>query len=167
MGMQTDVKSSHLNSSGFGPQFRSRVKSLNIVGTTTAGHVVIWDTNVAPVAMTYGRSGNTVTITQNNHGLTTGQNVGLYFLTGTGGAATDGNYNVTVLNANSYTVQDPNSGTITAGASGYQGEHWITSVETNAQGDVVYMLIPGEGMLVEYGVYATLTNVDNITMFYG
>lgn len=167
MTMQTDVKSLHLNQTGFGLNFRTRLKALNIIGTTTAGHVVIWDTTVAPVAMTYGRSGNTVTITQNNHGLKTGQNVGLYFLTGTGGAATDGNYDVTVVNANTYTVTDLNSGTITAGASGFQGQHWLTSVETNSQGDVLYILIPGQGILAENGIYATLTNVDNITMFYG
>ena len=167
MGMQTDVLSVHLNQSGFGILSRCRVKGIVMIGTATAGHVVLWDSLTQPVAMTYGRSGNTVTVTQNNHGFSTGDRVGLYFLTGTGGAATDGNYTITVTGTNTYTVQDINAGTITPGASGYQNFHWLTSVETNAQGDAFHILIPGEGMLAERGVYATLNNVDNITIFYG
>jgi hypothetical protein len=59
---------------------------------------------------TYTRSGNTITISITSHGLSTGQTVYLDFTTG---GATDGVYVVTVVNANSYTVTDTVSGTIT------------------------------------------------------
>jgi hypothetical protein len=59
---------------------------------------------------TYTRSGNTITVSVTSHGLSTGQTVYLDF---TSGGATDGIYVVTVINANSYTVIDTASGTIT------------------------------------------------------
>jgi cytoskeletal protein CcmA (bactofilin family) len=59
---------------------------------------------------TYTRSGNTITVSITSHGLSTGQTVYLDF---TSGGATDGIYVVTVINANSYTVIDTASGTIT------------------------------------------------------
>lgn len=59
---------------------------------------------------TYTRSGNTITVSITSHGLSTGQTVYLDFTTG---GATDGVYVVTVINANSYTVTDTVSGTIT------------------------------------------------------
>ena len=59
---------------------------------------------------TYTRSGNTITVSVTSHGLSTGQTVYLDFTTG---GATDGVYVVTVINANSYTVTDTASGTIT------------------------------------------------------
>jgi hypothetical protein len=59
---------------------------------------------------TYTRSGNTITVSITSHGLSTGQTVYLDFTTG---GATDGVYVVTVINANSYTVTDTASGTIT------------------------------------------------------
>jgi hypothetical protein len=59
---------------------------------------------------TYTRSGNTITVSITSHGLSTGQTVYLDFTTG---GATDGVYVVTVINANSYTVIDTASGTIT------------------------------------------------------
>lgn len=166
MGMQTDVKSAHLNSSGILVPTRCRVKSFTVIGTTTPGELVFWDDPTVPVAVTYARSGNTITVTHNAHGLVTGDLIGLHFLPGTGGTATDGNYTVTKLTDNTYTVQDINSGTITAGASAWEGENWVCTVETNAQGDAFSMLLPGEGMLFENLVYVKLTNIDNITVFY-
>ena len=59
---------------------------------------------------TYTRSGTTITCTITSHGLTTGQTANLDFTTG---GATDGIYVVTVTNANTFTVEDTVSGTIT------------------------------------------------------
>jgi hypothetical protein len=56
---------------------------------------------------TYSRTGNTITVSITSHGLTTGNEVGLDFTSGT---ATDGVYIVTVINANSYTITDVVSG---------------------------------------------------------
>jgi len=58
---------------------------------------------------TYGRSGTTITVTLNGHGLATGASVVLDF---TSGGATDGTYTITVVDANTFTCIDSVSGTI-------------------------------------------------------
>ena len=70
--MQTDVKSGHLNNSGFVVLGRNRLKAVSMVGTATAGTLDIFDTTTAPVAATYARSGTTITVTKSAHGLATG-----------------------------------------------------------------------------------------------
>lgn len=167
MAFQFDVLSAHINASGFLVGGRARLKALIQIGTGTAGTVNIWDTTTAPVSVTYGRSGTTVTITHSSHGLTTGQYIGLTFAAGTGGTATNGNYQVTVVNANSYTITDINSGSITAGAAATEGTRWMMSLDTNATSDVVPLLIPGDGIVARNGIYAQLSNQTGITIFYG
>lgn len=73
--------------------------------------------NGVPASGTYGRAGTLVTISMTAHGMTTGQNANLTFSAGTGGTATSGNYIVTVINANSFTITDSVSGTITGSPS--------------------------------------------------
>ena len=168
MAMQYDVKSAHLNVSGQMVPYRTRVKGIIGMGTATAGTVNIWDTLTAPVAITYARSGTTVTVTLNNHGLSSGAVVGLTFgLDGSGRVATNGNYVVTVTGANTYTVTDINSGTVSSGTAGTQGTKWLASFDTNTASDVTTLLIPGEGMLAENGVYCQMTNQTAVTIFYG
>ena len=88
MTMQTDVSSTHLNASGYCFIGRTRIRAMVLVGTATAGTVNVWDTTTDPVTgSTYGRSGYTVTVSSTAHGLTTGQQVGITFATGTGGTA--------------------------------------------------------------------------------
>jgi len=169
--MQTDVKSAHVNVSGFavGPQ-RTRFRGFFCIPTATAGTVNLWDSTTAPVTGgTYTRSGTTITVSLTAHGLVTGQNVGLAFGTGTGGTATNGNYVVTVSDANTFTVTDINSGTITGtGSVAMNTGKWLTSFDTNANvAAVISVLLPGEGMLVSSQIYAQLSNVTGITIFYG
>ena len=167
MAFQFDVLSAHLNASGQLVAGRSRLKALIQIGTGTAGTVNIWDTTTAPVSMTYGRSGTTVTVTKVAHGLVTGDVVGLTFAAGTGGTATNGNYTITRTGADTYTITDINSGSITAGAAGTQGTRWMMSMDTNATSDVVPLLIPGDGIVARNGIYAQLSNQTGITIFYG
>ena len=167
MGFQFDVLSAHLNGSGQLVSGRARLKALIQIGSATAGTVNIWDTTTAPVAMTYARTGTTVTVTNNAHGLVTGDVVGLTFAAGTGGTATNGNYSITKTGANTYTIVDLNTGSITAGAAGTQGTRWLMSIDTNATSDVVPLLIPGDGIVARNGIYAQLSNQAGITIFYG
>jgi hypothetical protein len=167
MAFQFDVLSAHLNASGQLVAGRSRLKALIQIGTGTAGTVNIWDTTTAPVSMTYGRSGTTVTVTKVAHGLVTGDVIGLTFAAGTGGTATNGNYTITRTGADTYTITDINSGSITAGAAGTQGTRWMMSMDTNATSDVVPLLIPGDGIVARNGIYAQLSNQTGITIFYG
>jgi hypothetical protein len=166
--MQTDVLSAHLNVSGQMVVGRARLKGLISMGTATAGTVNFWDTTTAPVAMTYERSGTTVTVTKSAHGLTTGDTVGLTFgVDGSGRAATNGNYVVTVLTSSTYTVTDINSGTVTAATAGTQGAKWMSTFDTNTASDVTTLLIPGEGILAANGIYCQMSNQTAVTVFYG
>jgi hypothetical protein len=104
---------------------------------------------------TYTRSGNTITVSITSHGLSTGQTVYLDFTTG---GATDGVYVVTVIDANSYTVTDTASGTITTSnvtqfryirASGN-----VSSITDNGTGDYTINFtnpMPDENYVVSGG----------------
>ena len=166
--MQTDVLAGTLVESGFIYKSRTRVKGISLKGGASAGLLEIFSTTAAPVSATYARSGTTVTVTKVAHGLVTGNQIGLSFATGTGGTATDGNYTVTRLTADTFTITDINSGSITAGAACKYGDRWIMTYRTVA-GDTFlnYWLLPGEGILAPNGVYMTISNLTAASIFYG
>jgi hypothetical protein len=168
MGMQTDVKSATLVSSGFMTKFGTRVKGISIKGTASAGQFDLFDTTTAPIAATYARSGTTITVTKNSHGLNVGDKVGIAFEAGTGGTATSSNYVVATAATNTFTVTDINSGSITAGAACNYDGAWLVSFRLTA-GDTYanYWLLPGEGILARNGLYAIMTNLTSATVFYG
>ena len=64
------------------------------------------------VTATYGRSGTTITVTSNSHGLSNGDTIIADF---TSGAGTDGWYTVANVTTNTFTVTDSASGTISTG----------------------------------------------------
>lgn len=176
--MQTDVLSGHLNVSGFSSLGRTRVRAIVAVGTATAGTVNLWNTTTAPITGgTYTRSGTTVTVTKTAHGLITGQVVGITFAAGTGGTATNGNYSITVTGADTFTLTELNSGTITGtGGCTYVATStvgirpWLTSFDTAAVtsgANVLQVLFPGEGVLSTDGVYVQMSNMTGVTVFYG
>ena len=61
---------------------------------------------------TYARSGSTITVTANSHGLSNGDQV---IMDVTSGGATDGFYTIANVTSNTFTVTDAASGTISAG----------------------------------------------------
>jgi hypothetical protein len=171
MTMQTDVKQAHLNQSGFLVDQRTRVRAIAFVGTATAGQFVLFDTTTAPVSsgVTYGRSGNTITVSKTAHGLLAGQTIGIDFDAGSGGSATSGNYTIATASANSFTLTDINSGTITGGpAAAYSTGGWLLTFDV-AAGDTYNnsLLYPGEGVLAKNGVYAYMVNMAAVSIFYG
>jgi len=168
--MQYDVKQAHINGSGILVVGPTRIKGISLTGSATAGQLIMFDTLTAPVTTgTYGRSGTTVTVTQSAHGLANGQVIGIDFAAGTGGTATNGNYVVTVTNSSTFTVTDINSGSITAGAAMvYSTGKWLLTYDT-AAGDSYNNspVVPGEGVRVDNGVYAYLSNLTAANIFYG
>jgi hypothetical protein len=164
MAMQTDVLAAHTNQSGLMVPTRARLKGVINTGTNTAGTINLWDSTVAQVSATYGRSGNTITVTRNGHGLLPGQAIGLSFAAG---GATNGNYVIQTAATNTFTVTDINAGTVGAGAACNYNTRWLLSVDTNNSNDVVTLLIPGQGILAQNGIYAQLTNQTSLTVFYG
>jgi hypothetical protein len=166
---QTPVKQAHLNASGFLVLGRNRVKGISFVGTATAGYVVLFDTTTAPVTTaTYGRSGTTVTVTQSAHGLATGDVIGIDFAAGTGGTATNGNYVVTVTNSSTFTVTDINSGTITASPAMVYASRWLMSYDVSASDSFNNSpFIPDDGVIAVNGIYAQMSNLLSVNIFYG
>jgi hypothetical protein len=169
MGMQTDVKAGHLNNTGFVLLGRTRLKALSIVGSATAGTLDVFDTTTAPVTdATYARSGTLVTISKTAHGLVTGDVRGFAFASASGISATNGNYTITRVNANSFTITDINSGTIAASTAMAYSTLWLTSYDVGA-GDVFgnFALLPGEGILVQNGIYMIMSNITSANIYYG
>ena len=169
--MQTDVLSGHIHQSGYiVQQYRSRIKALSVRGSASAGEIALFSTETAPVAATYAQAGAVVTITKNTHGLNTGDIIGISYQPGTGGAATSGNYAITRINANSFTVVSPNPNTVTAGAvcNYVVNGDWLMTLDL-AAGDTYqnYFLLPGEGILSKQQTYALMTNLTTATVFYG
>jgi hypothetical protein len=171
MTMQYDVKQAHINQSGLLVNQRTRIKGVAFVGTATAGQFILFDTTTAPVSasVTYGRSGNTITVSKTAHGLLAGQTIGIDFDAGTGGAATPGNYTIATASANSFTLTDINSGTITGTpAAVYTTGNWLMTFDV-AAGDTYNngQILPGEGILAKNGVYSYMSNVAAVSVFYG
>ena len=170
MGMQYDVKQGHLNESGFFVLGRNRIKAISYFGG--GGTLVLFDTTSAPVtsSVTYARSGTTVTVSKTAHGLATGDVVGIHFDSNTGVSATDGNYSITRVDANSFTLTDINSGTITSTAALYVSgaNRWLLTYETHSTDEFQNSpIIPGEGVLVVNGIYAYMSAVDAAQIYYG
>jgi hypothetical protein len=171
MGMQYDVKQGHLNQSGFFVLGRNRVKAVSFFGGS--GTLVLFDTTTAPVtaSVTYERAGTLVTVTKTAHGLNTGDVVGIHFNTLSNAAATDGNYSITRLTANTFTLTDINSGTIanTATALYVSGvNRWLLTYETHSSDEFQNApLIPGEGVLAVNGIYAYMNAIDAAQIYYG
>ena len=175
MTMQYDVKSAHLNQSGFLVKGRCRKKQITLAGNASqSGTIVFFDTTTAPVTTaTYGRSGNTITVSSTAHGLSTGQRVGISFNSSSGVSATDGNYVITVTDANTFTMTDINSGTVTNAGTGCQyvagnTNTWMTTYETLTGAITTQqLLVPGEGALALNGVYVYMVNMSFVTIHYG
>lgn len=173
MGMQTDIQSGHLDVVGFiVPNGRVRVKGITYQGSGGgAGVIDIFDTTVAPISATYGRSGALVTVAKTAHGLETGDRIGIAYGAASGASATNGNFTITKVDANSFTITDFNSGTVTPGTACVYvngGARWLTSFATIvSQTTAVNVLLPGEGLLAALGVYINFSNTTFVTIFYG
>lgn len=171
----SDIKSGHLHSSGFIFKGRARVRGLDIVGSANAGILEIWDTSVAPVAGTYGRSGTTVTVSKTAHGLSTGDLVAISFEPDGGIIATPGNYVITVTDANTFTLTDINSGTIAndpvcryaAGIVNGLPPYWLATYHTSAT-DIFFngFQFPDEGILAKTGIYVFADDLESINIYY-
>jgi len=170
MAMQYDVKQAHLNSSGYLTNYGTRVKGISFTGTATAGYVTLFDASSVPVSasVTYAQSGNTVTVTKVAHGLTTGTVIGIHFLSNSGVSATDGTYTVTRTGADTFTLTDINSRTITSTAAVYAVGRWILTYEAAASDTFSNApIIPGEGIRANTSVYAEMSNMDSVQIYYG
>ena len=168
MTMQYDIKGSHFSGSGLAVSGRVRLKNLVYLGTGTAGSIDLFDTTTAPVSATYARSGYTVTVTKTAHGLATGQAIGITYSAASSVAAVAGNYSITVLTADTFTITDLNTGTIAAStACVYSTGKFLTSYNTGTAVQPFQAIFSGEGILAETGIYVVVTNISFQTIQYG
>ena len=177
MGSLSQIFQAHLKQSGFGVKRRVRVKELSVVGTASAGFVDLFDTDTAPVAGTYTQAGATVTVTDTAHGLSTGDIVGISFDAGTGGEAQPGNYEITVTGANTFTLTQINSTTITGTPAcryvaytpgpSVTPKRWLMTKETSAGDTYVNVFqLPNEGFLAGHGIYMSISNLSVSDVFF-
>jgi len=169
--MQYDVKTSKIQGPGLMFSGRVRLKQGTVIGNGTAGYIDFFDSVTAPVAATYGRSGTTVTVTSTAHGLSTGNRVGIAYIAAGGVAPVSGNYIITKTGADTFTITDLNSGTIaTSTVCHYvatNNARWLMGINTGTNLQPFQLLIPGEGILCEQGVYANSANITSTQITYG
>ena len=170
----SDVKAGSLTTSGFITKHRTRLRALDVVGTSSAGLLYVFDTDTAPLAGTYARSGTTITVTDADHALKTGDMIGIAFDAGTGGSASAGNYEVTVVNSSTFTITDINTGTITndpacsyVHSSNGKSAGWLATFRTAAS-DTFFngFNVPDEGILAKLGIYVQAANLASINIYY-
>jgi hypothetical protein len=168
--MQYDVKQAHLNSSGYFVTYPVRVKGVSFAGSASAGTLVLFDTATTPVSasVTYAQAANTVTVTKTAHGLITGDVIGIHFLSNAGVSATDGTYAITKTGADTFTVTDINSRTITSTAAVYAVGKWLMTYESTAGDQYTNVpFLPGEGVRANTGVYGYMVNLESAQIIYG
>ena len=98
--------------------------------------------------------------------------VGIGYLSATGNSATDGNYAISNALANTFAITDINLvSNVSGGTACYyvsNGGRWVTSFDTlTSQTSTQQISIPGEGVLVTNGLYAQMTSIGFVTLFYG
>ena len=158
MGMQYDVKSKHLSASGVVYDSRTRLKGaiLSANAVAAARNALFMDNS--PKSGTYSITSTTLTVTVANS-LVTGDRV---FLDFTSGTAVDGAYTVLTANATTFTVTTAASGT------GDVTAYLNVLMEADSYNLTAYpIVIPGEGILAENGIYLGLPANITVTAFYG
>jgi hypothetical protein len=161
MGMQYDVKAAHATSSGVVVNYRTRLKGAIVSANATAAtrHTVF--ANNLTQTGTYNIPGSTTcTVTIANHGLSNGDRVWLDFTSGT---ATDNVYAVTVTGLNTFTVT-----TASLTTSGNVTMYAEILCEADSYNPTAFnVLIPGEGILAQNGIFVGLVANVTATVFYG
>jgi len=161
MGMQYDVKSAHGTTSGVLVNYRTRLKGAIIsANSSAAARNTIFANNVTQSG-TYSIPGSTTcTVTITNHGLTTGDRVWLNF---TSGAAVDNVYTVTVTGPNAFTVT-----TASLTTSGNVTMYADILLEADSYNATAFnVVIPGEGILAQDGIFVGLVTNITATIFFG
>ena len=166
MSMQTDVQSSHLSAPGSAASNRVRLKGAALSANATAASRNTIFANNLPKTGTYGRSTTTVTVTMVAHGLATGDRVWLTFSAGTGGTATNNAYSVTVTTNDEFTVTDSASGSITASPAVSMYSDILMEIDCYNP-TAFNVLVPGEGILFQNGIYVGVVANVTATVFYG
>jgi len=161
--MQTDVKSTHIMVGTSGLVFgnRTRLKGAVVSNSVSGTPANVAFANNVSVSGTYTTSTTTCTITTTtNHNLGTGMRVLVVFTSGTNPT---GPYAVTVTSGTTFTITVPSSsqtGNVTVYPTILMEVDITNSVPVN-------VLIPGEGIVADNGIYCGVPTNIAATVFYG
>jgi hypothetical protein len=161
MAMQYDVKSTHISASGVAVGYRTRLKGVVMSPSASQTLNVVFCENVS-ASGTYNVPGTTVcTVTIANHGMSNGDRVYLNFTSGT---SADDVYTVSNVTTNTFTVT-----VASATTSGNVTMYAQILVELDcSSATAFYVLIPGEGILAQNGIFVGLPSATvTTTLFYG
>jgi hypothetical protein len=161
MTMQYDVKSYHASASGTAVSYATRLKAITVTSATSSlRNIVIADPTVSKSG-TYSQTAFTITVTITGHNLINGQRVFLDLTTGSG---RDAVYEVTVTNANVFTVTSAASASTTGNATFYP----TILLELDTYNTIgLPVKIPGEGIYCPNGIYVGLGASVTATIYYG
>jgi S-formylglutathione hydrolase FrmB len=159
--MQYDVKSTHGTTSGVLVNYRTRLKGAIIsANSSAAARNTIFANNVTQSGTYNIPNSTTCTVTITNHGLTTGDRVWLNF---TSGSAVDNVYTVTVTGPNAFEVT---TGSLTT--SGNVTMYADILLEADSYNATAFnVVIPGEGILAQDGIFVGLVTNITATIFFG
>ena len=161
--MQTDVKSAHVmaGSSGVAYAGRTRLKGAVVSNTQSGTPANILFVNNVSLTATYSITTTTVTVTvAAGHGLATGARV---FLDYTSGNGTDNIYTITVTGVTTFTATVPSSS-----GTGNVLVYAQTLMEIDITNSVpVNVIVPGEGIVANDGIYVGVPANIAATVFYG
>ena len=161
--MQTDVKSAHIMAGTSGLAFagRTRLKGAVVSNTQSGTPANILFVNNVSLTATYSITTTTVTVTvAAGHGLATGARV---FLDYTSGNGTDNIYTITVTGVTTFTATVPSSS-----GTGNVLVYAQTLMEIDITNSVpVNVIVPGEGIVANDGIYVGVPANIAATVFYG
>ena len=159
--MQTDVKSTYIKTSALISGVRTRLKSCVVTsGTSSLRNVAACDPATVESG-TYSQTGTTATISIANHGLTNGQRVFVDFTTGT---SRDGMYDITFIDANSFSVTTANSVSTSGNVSVYPDVYMEIDTFSTVGLSVP---IPGQGILFPNGIFFGCGPSVTALVYYG
>ena len=173
--------SGNRRASGFVAMGPHRLKEFSITGGAFDGFVGFFDTDVAPVLInSASQSGTTVTVNKPSHGLSTGDTVGIVFYGGTSNDPDAGNYEITVVDANTFTIEQLNSATVSltigqyvsnVGSKQPNPRRFVLQKLTKAAGaddiDIpISFFMPDAGFKFNLGMYVVLNNNGSMDIIY-
>lgn len=163
--MQTDVLSYHAKTSGQIVGFESRIKSVVVASATVSARQIALCDSTGDLSGTWSRSGTLVTVTTSvNHGLTTGDRVAIDFSAGS--TIRDGVYSITVTGLDTFEVTSVTSGTASGTCVVILPDNIILEVDTFSTVSLP-ILVPGQGIRCQNGIYAVLGSSVTCTIYYG
>lgn len=160
--MQYDVKSYVAKQPSTVVSYRTRLKGITITPSSVSLRNVSIADPTATKSGTWSRTGTLVTVTITDNGLTNGDRVYLNVASGT--TMRDGTYEASNVTTNTFTVTSVTSGT----ANGTVDMYTKIYLELDTYNIIsLPILIPGEGILCENGIYVGLGANTTASIFYG